>query len=724
MTAGRLGFGADGVVSVATGKVEYGQGIWTALAQIAAEELGVRPARVVIAEVSTATSPDEGTTSGSRSVEDSGAALRRACAQARRAFVAAAAAVLGTSAAALAVDDGEITTAAGRTGLTYWSLDWTAGRPPGSVGVHGTAGEPPDTTDAPGADQAAGAPAVSAQGRGRRAAAGDGLPRLDIPDKVTGRPRFIHDLVLPGMLFGRVVRPPAAAAELQSAGHPDLPAGVVAVVADGSFLGVVAETDAIARAAARRLGRAARWKVRESLPDENDLKGFLLGEPAETSAIVRRRDAAAAARVTRTLAAEYSRPFIAHASLAPSCAVARADGAAVTVWTHSQGIFGLRGALAAGLGLEPGDVTVRYAEGAGMYGHNGADDAALDAVLLARAPACRGRPVRVQWSREDEMAWAPFGPAMLARLSAGLGPDGRIQTWRQDVWSNGFLGRPGTGGEPRLLTLAHLASGASTHAGQPLPPAQDGPPVPVIGSARNSAPGYDIPELDVTRHRLLTMPVRTSSLRSLGAFLNVFAIESFMDELAAAAGADPVAFRLAHLSDPRARRVLSQAAGLAGWPDRPRGDGTGFGVGYARYKGTSGYCAAVAEVHAGTEVRVRRLWLAVDVGRVVSPDGVINQAEGGAVQSASWTLRERVRFDRTRITSVNWDSYPILRFSEVPDVTVRVVEAPGEPESGAGEVAQGPVAGAIGNAVADAVGARVRDLPLTREQVVAAIERD
>jgi CO/xanthine dehydrogenase Mo-binding subunit len=750
VTAGRVGFGTDGVVTVATGKVEYGQGIWTALAQIAAEELGVRPARVVIAEVSTAASPDEGTTSGSRSVEDSGAALRRACAQARRAFVVAAGAVLGTGAAALAIDDGEITTAAGRTGLTYWSLGRRAGRSAVAVGADGTAGEPPGTTGAPGADQAAGARgadqaagargadqaagargadqaaealAVSARGPGRQAAAGGGLPRLDIPDKVTGRPRFIHDLVLPGMLFGRVVRPPAAAAELQSAGHPDLPAGVFAVVADGSFLGVVAETDTIARAAAWRLGRAARWKVRESLPDENDLKGFLLGEPAETSPVVRRRDAAAAARVTRTLAAEYSRPFLAHASLAPSCAVARADGAAVTVWTHSQGIFGLRGALAAGLGIEPGDVTVRYAEGAGMYGHNGADDAALDAVLLARVPACRGRPVRVQWSREDEMAWAPFGPAMLARLSAGLGPDGRIQTWRQDVWSNGFLGRPGTGGEPRLLALAHLASGAGAHAGQSLPAALDGPPVPVTGSARNSAPGYDIPDLDVTRHRLLTMPVRTSSLRSLGAFLNVFAIESFMDELAAAAGADPVAFRLAHLSDPRGRRVLSQAAGLAGWPGRPRGDGTGFGVGYARYKGTSGYCAAVAQVHAGTEIRVRRLWLAVDVGRVVSPDGVINQAEGGAVQSASWALRERVRFDRTRITSVNWDSYPILRFSEVPDVTVRVIETPGEPESGAGEVAQGPVAGAIGNAVADAVGARVRDLPLTREQVIAAIER-
>ncbi len=689
-----LDFSVDGVVTIATGKVEYGQGVWTALAQIAAEELDVRLDRVRVAPVSTDTSPDEGVTSGSRSIEDSGAALRQACAQARHAVLAAAADRLGADRAGLGVRDGEIVTASGSTGLSYWSLR------------------------APGLLDAEAGPAVAAKPPAQWSVAGRSAPRLDIPDKVAGRPRFLHDLVLPGMLFGRVVRPPGAVAELRAVGEADLPAGVIDVVTDGSFLGVVAATDAAARAAARRLGAAARWKVRDSLPDEDDLRSFLLGEPAETSVIVRRRDSAAAARATRTLTAEFSRPFLAHASLAPSCAIAQVQRGTVTVWTHSQGIFALHRALAAGLGIEPRRLVVRHAEGAGAYGHNGADDAALDAVLLARAPACRGRPVRVMWSREDEMAWAPMGAAMLARLSAGLDPGGRIQSWRQDVWSNGFLGRPGTGGEPRLLALAHLAGG------QPMTPALDGPPVPVIGSVRNSAPGYDIPDLEVTRHRLLAMPIRTSSLRSLGAFLNVFAIESFMDELAAAAGADPVAFRLAHLADPRARRVIEQAAGMAGWPARPAGQDAGFGLGYARYKGTSGYCAAVAEVEAGTEVRLRRLWLAADVGRVINPDGVINQVEGGAVQSASWVLRERVRFDRAAITSVSWDRYPILRFTEVPDVAVRVISAPGEPETGAGEVAQGPVAGAIGNAVAAAVGVRVRDLPLTRDQIIRAIGAD
>jgi len=313
------------------------------------------------------------------------------------------------------------------------------------------------------------------------------------------------------------------------------------------------------------------------------------------------------------------------------------------------------------------------------------------------------------------MRWAPFGPAMLARLTASLDPAGRIVSWRQDVWSNGFIGRPGSGGEPRLLALTHLAGGL------PMAPAPDGAPTGAMGSTRNAVPGYGIPDLHVTRHRLLDMPIRTSSLRSLGAHLNVFAIESFMDELAAAAGADPVRFRLDHLTDPRARRVLTEVARLAAWDTRARGEGTGFGVAQARYKGAAGYCAAVAQVEADTAVRLRRLWLAVDVGRVINPDGVRNQVEGGAVQSASWTLREQVRFDRSTVTSSNWDSYPILRFTEVPEVTVRIVGSDRD-ETGAGELAQGPVAGAIGNAVADAIGVRVRDLPLTTAQIIRAIE--
>src|SRR5260370_4634369 len=264
----------------------------------------------------------------------------------------------------------------------------------------------------------------------------------------------------------------------------------------------------------------------------------------------------------------------------------------------------------------------------------------MDTVLLARAVP--GRPVRVQWTREDEMCWSPRGSGMLGRLSASLDAGGKIATWRQDVWSNGFMGRPTMGGDRRLLALTHLAGG------RPMPPAPDLQPANWMGASRNAVPGYNIPSMQVTRHRLLDMPIRTSSLRALGAHLNVYAIESFMDELAAAAGADPVRFRLAHLTDPRARQVLTQAAGMAGWDTRVRRDGTGYGVGVARYSGGAGYCAPVAEVQADTDIRVRPLWPAVGVGPVINPGGVANQGGGGSLQSASWTPRGRRRTGRVR----------------------------------------------------------------------------
>jgi CO/xanthine dehydrogenase Mo-binding subunit len=646
---------------------------------------------VRVAPVSTSTSPNEGITSGSRSVQESGAALRQACAQARDLLVAAAAERLAVDQDALTVSDGQVLADGGPTGHSYWSV-----LAPGAL------------------DHAAGDP-VAPRPPSQWTVAGRSANRLDLPDKVTGQPRFVHDLRLPGMVFGRVVRPPSLAARLADLDVVDLGPGEV-LVRDGSFLGVVAATDRAALRSAVRVARAARWETPETsapLPDARDIRGFLIAAPSEEETVLDRGDAAAAASVTTALTAEFTRPFLAHASMAPSCAIARWDADAVTVWSHSQGIFALRAAIAAGLRIDAGQVIVHHAEGAGVYGQNGADDAAMDAVLLARAVP--GRPVRVHWTREDDMRWGPAGPAMLARLSAGLDAAGRIMTWRQDVWSNGFIGRPATGGEPRLLALTHLPGG------QPMQPASDGVPSGAMGATRNAVPGYDIPDLHVTRHRLTEMPVRTSSLRSLGAHLNVFAIESFMDELAHAAGRDPVQFRLDHLTDPRARRVLTEAARMAGWDARAREDGTGFGAGVARYKGLAGYCAAVAEVTADTSVVLRRLWLAVDVGRVINPDGVLNQVEGGAVQSASWTLREQVRFDRAQITSDNWDTYPILRFTDAPAVAVHIIDAPGEPESGAGEVAQGPVAGAIANAVADAVGVRVRDLPLTRAQIERAI---
>jgi len=401
-----LDFSRDGEVTIRIGKVEYGQGIWTALAQVAAEELQVALAQVRVAPVSTSTSPDEGVTAGSLSVQNSGSALRQACAQARDLLLTAAATRLEVSPAALDVADGQIRSADGPTGLSYWTLV----RP-------GTLDRPAD-------------PPVPSRPPGQWSVAGRSAPRLDIPDKVTGRPRFLHDLVLPGMAYGRVVRPPARAAGLTGLADPDLGRQTV-LVRDGSFLGVVAPTDRAALRAAARVARAAQWQTTPSLPDSRDLRGFMLAAQSQAETVTDQPDAEAADRAAQTLTAEFTRPFLAHASVAPSCAIARWDGGAVTVWCHSQGIFLLRAAIADGLGLAAGQVTVHYVEGAGVYGQNGADDVAMDAVLLARAMP--GRAVRVQWTREDEMCWSPLGSAMLARLSAGLDAGGQIVTWQQDV---------------------------------------------------------------------------------------------------------------------------------------------------------------------------------------------------------------------------------------------------------------------------------------------------
>ena len=450
----------------------------------------------------------------------------------------------------------------------------------------------------------------------------------------------------------------------------------------------------------------------DALPDETNLAAWLKSQPVETTTVDERK-AAAPAQVARTIRRQYSRPFIAHASMAPSCAIAQWTGAdKVQVWSHCQGVYGLRIDLSLALGLPQENIVVQHLEGAGCYGHNGADDVAFDAVLLARAAG--GRPVRMQWSREDELAWSPMGAAMAVEIEADLDARGDIVCWRGEVWSNGHVSRAGRAPIPTVLAASQLAKPFERFIAFNPPMANGG------GAERNSVPLYDLPAFKVTCHRLLTMPIRTSALRTLGAFANVFAIESFMDEVAAERGEDPLAFRLRHLKDPRARAVLEAAAKRAGWSQRVKREGVGYGIGFGRYKNFSTYCAVVAEVEGSAEIRVRRLVVAVDVGEVINPDGVANQMEGGAIQATSWTLKEAVRFDRSRITSDTWETYPILRFSEVPAVDVEIVARPEEKAIGAGEAAHGPTAAAIGNAVFDALGVRVRDLPITRERIIAA----
>jgi nicotinate dehydrogenase subunit B len=679
-----------GHVAISPGKVEIGQGIMTALVQIAADELDVSIARIRVTPASTAESPNEGVTSGSLSVQDSGAAMAVACAEIRALFIAAASEQLGISAEELSVDDGAIR-GPGNAQTSYWALA--------------------ESVDL---DREATASAPLKESSARRVIGLD-IGRIDIPGKVFGIRPFIHDVTFPEMLFGRIVRPDAAQAELVGLDEESVAAvpGLVRVVRDGNFLGVLAQSEEAANACHAQLSRGARWKVTESLPDEQDLANWLKSSPIETS-LIDKRGAAQGLAVARTISREYSRPFIAHASIAPSVALAQWDGDLVRVWTHSQGVFNLRADLAIILGKPPADIIVEHMEGAGCYGHNGADDVALDAVLLARAAG--GRPVRLQWSRQDELARSPFGAAMAVRVEADLDEANRILGWRHDIWSNGHVARPGRTKQPTLRAATEIAEGWEPYVAIDPPQAGGG------GADRNSIPLYDFPAWDIVSHRLLTMPIRTSSLRSLGAFANVFAIESFMDEMAAELLEDPVAFRLRHLSDERARAVLEAAASRAGWHVRSRAEGAGLGIALARYKGTGAYCAVVAEVEAEEDVRVKRLVIAVDVGDVVNPDGVRNQIEGGAVQATSWTLKEAVRFDRTRILSEDWESYPILRFSEVPATIVEIIDRPDEKPLGAGECAHGPTAGAIANAVHDALGLRVRNLPINRDNIIKAME--
>ena len=682
-------FSPEGHVTISPGKVEIGQGIVTALAQIAADELDVDIGRVQMVRASTAGSPNEGVTSGSLSVQQSGRAIRQVCAEIRQIFIGVASDRLGVAIAALEISDGTIS-GPGNVRTSYWEL----------------AGEISLTRDA--------TPGAVPKSSTRRTLAGNSVQRLDIPDKVFAQQRFIHDSALPGMLHGRMLRSEMSAAKLVDMKQDDarVVAGLVAIVRDGNFAGVVSETENGAEAALKVLRKNTVWSSGETLPDEDGLADFLKAQPAE-STVIDKRTASGTVEKKRTIRRQYTRPYIAHASIAPSCAMAQWTGDRVHVWTHSQGVYLLRADLALVLKLPVENITVEHMEGAGCYGHNAADDVALDAVLLAKAAG--DRPVRVQWSREDEMSHAPFGAAMAIEIEADLDAQGEIVDWRHSIWSNGHAARPGRAAQPALLAATELATPFPRMISTNPPQANGG------GGDRNSIPLYQFPSWQIESHRLLTMPVRTSALRTLGAQGNVFAIESFLDEVAAERGEDPVAFRLRHLSDSRAQDVIRSAARRANWKPA-RKAGAGYGLGFARYKNTGAYCAVVAEVEGAEDISVKRLTIAVDVGEAINPDGVINQIEGGAIQATSWVLKERVRFDRRRITSNTWTSYPILRFSEAPEVQVELIQRSDSEPLGAGEAAHGPVTAAIANAVFDALGLRVRNLPITRDSLIAAME--
>jgi CO/xanthine dehydrogenase Mo-binding subunit len=690
-----------GTVTLFTGKVELGQGVRTAIARIGAEELDVSLARIRVQTADTAHGPNEMLTVGSGSMEESGRAMRQAAAEARRHLLELAAEHLGVGSNALEVDDGTVSAPGLDRRTTYWEL--FGGKRFGRA-VTGDV-EP---------KQAANYRIV-----------GKAAERIDLAAIVTGTARFVQDLTRPGMLHGRVVRPPSPAARLESIDETrarGLP-GVVAVVRDGSFLGAVAEREEQAAKAAEALRVAARWMEQETLPAMDELHEWLLAQAVGSYRVVEGVPVegpidpiAAPGGAAHTLEATYTRPYHMHASIGPSAALAQWTDGELTVWSHSQGVHLLRGALAQVLATEADRVRVIHVEGPGCYGHNGADDAALDAALLARAVP--GRPVRLQWTREEEHAWEPYGPAMVVKIQASLDEQGRLLDWNHDVHSNTHMGRAFPYGDRSALI-------AAWHRASPLPPPR---PMPMLfyhaGIHRNADPLYAVPQRRIVKHFVENAPLRVSSTRSLGAYANVFAIESFMDELAAAAGADPLEFRLRHLEDERARAVLRAAADRAGWAGRQKVLGRGRGIGFARYKNQKCYAAVVIDVRVDldtAEIVAERAVIAADAGQIVDPSGLANQLEGGVIQSVSWTLKEQVVFDRTRVTSIDWDGYPILRFAAAPEVETVLLDRPGEPYLGSGEATQGPTAGAIANAVFDAVGVRLRRIPFTQDRVRAAV---
>jgi CO/xanthine dehydrogenase Mo-binding subunit len=473
----------------------------------------------------------------------------------------------------------------------------------------------------------------------------------------------------------------------------------------------VAEREWTAIEALRRLQQAPWRRLGEPLP-AGDPEGSLRGASQDE---VIQDVSGAAAPTAKTVSARYSRPWLMHGAIGPSCAVALFQDGQLTVWSHTQGAFPLRGAIAQLVKMTPDKVRVVHMEGSGCYGHNGADDVAADAALCALA--LPGRPVRVQWMREQEHGWEPLGCTQAVEASGGVDASGRICDWRFDIFSHSHNGRP--------VTAGGLLAGLEV---DPPFPAQTPRPIPMPegGGDRNGIPLYVLPKSRVVSRFIKAAPLRASALRSLGAHLNVFALESFMDELALAAGADPVAFRLAHLQDDRARAVIQLCAERFGWAGRAKGDGRrGAGFAFARYKNLATYCAVALEAeveHETGEVRVGRVVAAVDSGDVVNPDGLKNQTEGGIVQALSWTMFEEVTFDAAHQTSFDWSAYPIARFKDVPaSVAVHVLNRPGTPFLGAGEAAQGPASAALANAVFDGCGARIRDLPISAEKIKAAV---
>jgi nicotinate dehydrogenase subunit B len=650
----------DGSVTIYTSKVDVGTGLRTAISQMVAEELEIPVERIDVVEGDTAIVPDHGGTGGSTGIPRGGTDLRQAAATARQA-------ILKLQAERPGVALGEL------IGGKRLMLQVDPKAPLKDPSRYTVVGKP--------------------------------VLRPDVPGKTTGKFTYVQDFSVPGMLHARVIRPRAFGARLLSVDEssvrniPD-----VRVVRLSNFLAVVAPDEWAAIRASREL--KVTWSEWRGLPGSDRLEAYVRNGAVERDeAIVNRGDAPAALpAAARQLQASYYWPYQSHASLGPGCAVADVRAEAVTIWTSSQNPHGLRTNFARVFGIPSDKLRVIYLDGSGSYGTNGGDDAAADAYLISKTV---GKPVRLQWSREDEHAWAPKGPPQALELRGGIDATGKIVAWDTQMWLPANI--PGS----RALLAADDAGIEQQHgrgAGQ---------------ISNNGDPPYAVPNVRVLVHWLKDSPLRLSNLRAPGKIANVFAVESFTDELAAAAAVDPVEFRLRGLTDPRAIDVIKRAAEMIGWSPRPSPNPqamqgrflTGRGIGYMRYKQAENYVAIAMDVTVDAttgQISVRRVTCAHDCGLVINPDGLRNQVEGCIVQTLGRALHEEVKFDASRVTSVDWRTYPILTFPEAPAMEVALVDRPAMPPLGAGEAATAPVAAALGNAIYDATGVRVRTVPFGR----------
>lgn len=677
-----LTFDMPQIITLQSGKVELGQGVEIALQQIGCDALGVDPDQLQFEGGNTLHGPDEGHTAGSQSIDQGGNSIRMACLFARQLFIQAAAIDLGVSAESIQLNRGIFSSAETDKTCSYWSL------------LHRV-----DLIQ----------PIGKSMQMPPRRWVGQSVQRPDFHHKLSGT-GFIHDFTLPGMLHARMIRGPVGESVIDSVDVPAIARlqGISHVVHSRDFLAVVGPYEAELVKAIDKARAWVHFSLKKPLPIGSDTEALMLSLTGESRTVYEHGERK---EVTLSHQARYSRPYIAHASIGPSCALAHCVDGQMRVWSHTQGVFPLRADLAKAFQMELDAVQVFHLHGSGCYGHNGADDVAFDAAFISFK---LGVPIRVQWSREDEMTASPLGAPGLVNIRAAVDSAGRVSDWNLSVRSHSHLTRPGGAGVNLL--------GAWQIEGGPEKPIPADLPLPAGGGHRNAVALYDFAHQKIDYCFIPDATLRTSALRSLGSYVNLFAIESFMDEMAAKLSVDALDFRLQHLSDPRAVAVLEKLAAVCGWRHQGKSDGLhGLGLGFGRYKNVAGYCAVAALIRVDEKITIEKVWAVVDVGLVVNPDGLINQIEGGIVQSLSWTLKEQVTWDPSGITSRTWAEYPIIPFSEIPDIEVHVIDRPDCPSLGSGEVAAGPVPAAVGNALYKAIGIRARHLPLTLERVTQLI---